>query len=283
MKKRGQVTLFMIIGIAILLIFGIYFYISKNSAKSKSNDAIGQPIGQEDTNIVTAYVEACIKDAGEDAIFNRLGLQAGYIDPDGNSLYGEAGVPDASKPAAIFDGKKVPYYFKHPSIFIPTPGQINEKMKNYFLAEFENCFNRNDFGALGIVIEKIGESDVEIGLNQEDVSLRLNYPLKMAVQDSEASLTDFAVVLPIRFNALYESSLKIINNAAAVYPQQYDISADCPQYDKNGLTNVYYKALGNKNGIIQIVDFSTYENNYLKSFIFQFGVEGLDIDGACAG
>ena len=65
---------------------------------------------------------------------------------------------------------------------------------------------------------------------------------------------------------------------------KYDISTDCNIYDKNGLTNVYLRDSNDKKGrIVQFVDFSTYNNYYFNSYIFQFAVMNVTIEGSCVG
>ena len=65
----------------------------------------------------------------------------------------------------------------------------------------------------------------------------------------------------------------------------YSLSAsECASFDKNGVTNVYLKTSDSgKKEIVQFVDFSTYQNHYVKSYIFQLAVKNIDVQGNCAG
>lgn len=72
MKKRGQITVFIIIGLAVLILFGIYFYISRNNSNANFSDP---GIQEQEVEIISNYVESCLRAVSEEALFERLGLQ----------------------------------------------------------------------------------------------------------------------------------------------------------------------------------------------------------------
>ena len=74
MKKRGQVTVFVIAGIIILLVFLLFFYIIKINTIFTPEVVVPQEIAP-----LKSYVEDCINNIGEDAII-RLGMQSGYVE-----------------------------------------------------------------------------------------------------------------------------------------------------------------------------------------------------------
>ena len=76
MKKRGQVTLFIIIGMLILILTSIgFFWI--NYLRT-----IDRRVITDEIKPVTNYVDLCVEATARDAV-ERLGLQGGYIDiPD---------------------------------------------------------------------------------------------------------------------------------------------------------------------------------------------------------
>lgn len=287
--KRGQITIFIILGLVIVIIFGIFFYVSKFSAKTKGTSGVAKSLETGDTEIVKTYVEVCLKIVSEDALFNRIGLYGGYIDPNGDVEYGEA--PSNPDPTSYL-GNAVPYYLDGTDTYTPDLNDIKKRMSNYIAVEFEKCFETGVFKDIGISIIKpdvdyqaisfdFSKTDVnvDVSLNEEDVSISFTYPLTIKKGAAESKLDSFGVVLPIRLKAIYESAKTLVQNTKNDQPNTYDISSDCDSYDKNELTNVYLK-----NGeIIQFVDFSTYEENYIRSYIFQFAVKNVNIIGNCVG
>lgn len=304
MQKRGQITVFLILGLVLIIIFGLMYY-SSNYKKAKTIKAQAAKGNAQVADVVAAYAENCIKKAAEDALFSRIGPQGGFINPNGDAKYKEEGVKNSliNPPTTSFDTYTIPYYLKAEQICIqdscqwdytenvPEINSIKERLGNYVMAEFEKCFNTTVFENIGMKVVKpsAAKVSVDVGLNQEDVSVKLTYPLTIiAIKDkSEANIDSFVVVLPIRIKALYDGAKEFINQIKTAglsydtFPLKYSISQQhcSAYYDKNHLTNVYFK----NNEVVQFVDFSTYEEKYLNSFIFQFAVKNVNVEGVCAG
>ena len=286
MQKRGQVTFFMVIALAIVIIVGLYYYMAKYNAKSKSSRIIKENTDFTSANIVKIYVESCLKSVSEDAIFNRIGVHGGYIDPK-ISMPIEQQTP--------FLDNSVPYYleancpdsicsnFKE---YFPDDNIIIKELTKYIRLEFEKCFDTKVFENVGLNVTKLTDnSKIGVNLNEEDVTIKLNYPITIIRKGTETNIDSFAVTLPIRLKSLYSSSISLIEKIKNLQSNKYTITPDdCKSFDKNGLTNVYVKNSDNgPKEIIQFVDFSTYKEKYFNSYIFQFAVKNIKIEGSCAG
>lgn len=353
MKKRGQITIFLIIGISIVILFGIFYYAKSYNAKSVMENAPKKT--SSDSDIVKTYVESCIKDIAENALFEIISEQGGYIDVAAAPRYGENGIINSpiSPAYASFQGKNVPYYLEaecdkycsdwectcspagcQPPTYpdcppadrvcakekcrrwgykehMPRIDVIEKKLANYIVVEFEDCFNAKDFSDIGFKVEKPivnyravnfdfsrTKVDIKVSANKEDISVMLKYPIIITKGDTETKLDSFIVVLPIRLKALHDSSIDLVNSIKAKLTNDpayrntdfltdapYPLSSiDCASFDKNGFTNVYVKTSDNgKREIIQFVDFSTYHQYYVNSYIFQFAVKNIDVRGNCVG
>ena len=84
---------------------------------------------------------------------------------------------------------------------------------------------------------------------------------------------------------MFDSSKDFVQKIENANSNTYTITLeDCESFDKNKLTNVYIRNSDNgKKEIVQFVDFSTYNEKYLNSYIFQFAIKNIDIRGSCAG
>jgi uncharacterized protein (UPF0333 family) len=268
MQKKSQITIFLVLGVVLIIIVGFIFYFNKSSAKSQSVVSVTQSLDSSDTEIVKTYAESCIKNTAEEALFEKIGLQGGFIDTNN--------APQSTS----YLGNDVPYLVDVNNIYILSLGTIRDRLSNYVEVEFINCFKEDVFEDIGINISRdTGTTNAEVSFNENDVSITLLHPVIIRKDKSETKIDSFRVSLPIRLRALYESAVVLLDNIKNTQPDVYDISSDCNDYDKNGLTNVYFK----NNEIIQLVDFSTYEEYYFNSFIFQFAVKDVNVDGNCVG
>ena len=285
----------MIIALFVAAILGLSYYLISYNSKNKSVQATKESSELKDTDIVKSYAESCLKSASEDALFNRIGMHGGYIEPNGDPIYQENPIPDDQKTS--FLSSSVPYYLeadcKGACAFkesIPKESEIRERLGNYILVEFQKCLNATIFEEIGINITKPAQNiNVDVILNKDDVSVKLNYPLaitKITTKDkAKATLDFFSVTLPIRLKSLYSISIELLQKIEAAKSDDYTLTpADCTSFDKNGLTNVYIKNSDNgPKEIVQFVDFSTYEKYYFHSYVFQFAVKKIKINGICTG
>ena len=154
---------------------------------------------------------------------------------------------------------------------------------------FEKCLNLSAFEDIGLNITQPDADyqaagfnfdavpvDIDVSIKPEAVSVQIEYLLTIRKGDSEAVLKDFNIEVPLRLGEFYNSSIHMIERI--IYLQHYNISTDCSTYNKNGLTNVYFK----NNEIVQFVDFETY-GKYMKSYRFQFAIIDANVCGKCTG
>ncbi|MBI2652782.1 hypothetical protein HYX00_04925 [Candidatus Woesearchaeota archaeon] len=365
MQKRGQVTLFIILGVVLIVIFGLVYYLSGYKT-TKTAKTQAQVAGNSDAKeIVKAYAENCIRNAAENALFDKIGLQGGYLDPNEISS-------NIVPPKTRFLEKDVPYYLEatcnqycREVRCIPPPQDCEETgvsccptctciqhmcswnyniklphisnliavshpycnnvcdgcgncqciggisytytlqdiseglagisaaLTNHIKTEFQNCFNTDIFKVGGIsVVKKQGSViNSQVSINEEDISIEVNYPIIIKQGTIEASIESFKVNLPIRLKALYEGAKEFIQNIQENYDTPvleklpYHLNNDCQIYNKNQLTGIYIKNSDfNQKEIVQFMDYSNVDLkpiSYPRAFIFQFAVKNVDLMCSC--
>lgn len=307
MKKRGQITIFILMVIVILIALFFVFYARSSVIKTKSAPAIEKTSKSEFEIVpIKTYIESCLKKSAEKAFFDRIGLQGGYISPSGYELskYYDKGASEVytgtGDALANYDNYEVPFYLDGTQASILPKEQVEKKSAKYIFVEFLECTNFTTFNEIGFDIKAqdtnnilsylksdFGNSvfTVKVNINKNDVSVKLTYPITIKKEGFKAEISDFLVTLPIAIGDIYDNSNKLINNIKenGQIPNQYDITKDCQLYNVNDLTNIYYRPLSKDSGVIQFVDFSTYYHNYIQSFIFQFAVKNVNVTGACVG
>lgn len=313
MKKRGQVAVFIITGIIIIIILEFGYYSFFYSAKSKASEAAAKSQAGNYGDAVKAYAESCLKLIIDDALLARIGPQAGFIDTEGEE--GVIGSP-ISPPYITFIRDKVPFYLAASGCtevcaedfpgciknkcewsyqtYPANPGtfmdDVSHKISRYVEAEFLNCFSKNTFKDIGILISPQAQvPNAETKINNEDVAVKINYPLTVKKGGSELRLDSFQTSVPIRLRALYELSEKLVRKISSIAQTDesvqvtYNLNLDCPDYYDEGLTNVYVSTAGDGSKVVKFSDYSAYYKGYINPYKFQVAIKNVDIKGSCVG
>jgi len=125
MKKRGQVTIFIIIGIVILLGISGYVYLQQNNV-------IRDFFLPNEIKPIVRYAEACIERVGEDGI-KLIGIQGGYIN-----------IPQRinANPQAYIDiGFKIPFWYYKGENRIPTRKDMEVELARYIDQNVHTCID----------------------------------------------------------------------------------------------------------------------------------------------
>jgi hypothetical protein len=164
MNKRGQVTVFIIVGVLILAVFVSFFLLRENY--------ITEELKVEDTEVNTAsvkiFVDDCLSKVSKEALV-FTSLQGGYFNLQDN--YSDQ----------VF--VKVPYYFDLGQENFPEKEFIEKEMADYVLDKLPDCINNfESFSNHGYLIEQ-GEKTVNVSLGKNSM-FDLNYPLYVSKRES---------------------------------------------------------------------------------------------------
>lgn len=153
--KRGQITIFIIIGLVIIIILGIVLYIRTSSNQSTNQDAV------LDTSSVNNLLTSCAKMTAQDAVI-YVGLRGGDI---------------FSEKYATFLAINVPYYYYEGVDLSPSDQVITDSLKFYMDSALKTCTNGfQSFKDQGYTIEE-GEVNSTVTIADEDVIFDINYPI----------------------------------------------------------------------------------------------------------
>jgi hypothetical protein len=182
MSKKGQVTIFIIIGI-IIVALGVLIYSFYPQIKSA--------LGGEEKN-PPAYIQACIEDEITDAV-DKLSLQGGSLNPESYIMFDDSKVEYLCYTADYYANCIVqqPLLKKH----------IESEIKTDIQSKVENCFNmmKESYEKKGYTADlKTGEERVE--LLPKRVAATFNYSLTLTKGDTQ-KYDSFVVAVS---NNLYE-------------------------------------------------------------------------------
>jgi len=174
MLKRGQVTIFLVVGIIILLLSaGFFFIFSKIKTapleveREESQKALGIP------GAVQSFVENCVEETLDPAIY-LLAIQGGviYPDEDGKILLTEHGI--------------VNYAWLNGAKGLSTE-KMQEDLASYLIEYVDFCIgNFETFTRQNILIDAdYDEIDAEVTIKEAAVVAELKWPLKVTLPNND--------------------------------------------------------------------------------------------------
>jgi len=202
MKKRGkaQITLFMIIGVVILLsvLFAVYIY--QQSVTVPIERAVIVP---EEVQQIYDYVATCADQIGKDGLI-LLGTQGGYIDIpkiiDKN--------PNAyinADPAGI---AKTPMWYYEGEDRTPSLEDIQTRLALYIKQNLPACVD--DFEAFKDRYDITPVSDIVpiVTFTDREVIIETKWELDVKVQERIVKLTEFLSSFQVNFKSMYDLATK---------------------------------------------------------------------------
>ncbi len=200
MKKRGQVTVFIILGIFILIGIILFFYLRLNTSIFTPDVVVPQQVAP-----LKRYVESCAYEIGKEAIIT-IGIQSGYVEiPEQISMD-----PDAY--ILVGGPIKTPYWHLHGEDISPTITDIQEQISDHVSKNLKQCLkNFSDFDEF--VIEEKDELTVKTTIAEEEVVINLDYPLiiKNRKGDKITEWSLYTSSVPVRLRKIYRLAKNLMN------------------------------------------------------------------------
>jgi len=200
MKLKGQVTIYVIIGLVILIIIGAVAIF-----KNKNID-LTLPSGYASIQSDRIRIKSLVKNCGENTLREGLfflGKQGGYYNLPKN-VFKEANY-------------SLPYYYKEYKN-IPQNNVLERQIELYFEDHIEKCVNdATQFG--NRYTYELISSDAEI--NENKVQLHLNMPFQIEVGNFKSKLNNFTISSDIRLGHMMDVTKKAIK-LVEEFPNRYD-------------------------------------------------------------
>ncbi|MDP3919179.1 MAG: hypothetical protein Q8Q35_04745 [Nanoarchaeota archaeon] len=203
MGKRGQATIFIILGIVLVLIVALYFV----GVKTNIIPPLLTPSdASTELNEIEEHIEDCLTDVGSEYV-TLIGQQGGYLSP-GEDTY------------RLYNDTFVSYLCWNREGVEPcnnrmlTLNKMDEELTEVISDALETCINVYDISN-DVTVE--GDWELNVDINLKTVVLDLNYPVTVDKgSDDFASEDEFSVSLDMPLGQLYEVSQDIVNQHASV-------------------------------------------------------------------
>lgn len=202
--KRGQVTLFIIIGILLVLALVVVVVFREELTLSR---ILPERIFPTKTSALQTFIEGCAQQVGLDGI-TLLGAQGGYI-----------WLPSfiESNPLAVIDtGIKVPHWQYQSENRMPPVELMEAHLSRYMNENLRSCLdNLEAFTQDYTIIEK-SDLSTETSLTDDDVDFEITYPLDIMDKDGKkiTSIESFYVEVPVKLKHMAEVGSAIMETEA---------------------------------------------------------------------
>ncbi len=197
MQKRGQVTIFLVIGIVVLAIFAATFYIVSYVQKEKLVAEKELPLVLELRPRIRFFVESCLEEVAVPGIY-LLGVQGGLIYPE-----------DPTR-VLVTENAIINYgYLNGVNQF--SLEAMEEDISVYVKESLDFCIdNFSFFQEEAIEIKEVGELKVHSTIGTNDILVNLKYPLEVKLGEDVFEVEDFFSRLPIRLREMVSQANQII-------------------------------------------------------------------------
>ena len=206
-QKRGQVTFFIILGIIMLAVIMLTFYLRAPSMQKEA-------IVTEQIAPIKILLDNCVKETAVSALA-LLGQQGGFYEVKRGTDFGTA------------------YFFFESKNIMPALSAIEVELEKYMDAELKNCTTGlSTFSGFDFVES---EPSASIKILDTSVSFAVDYPINIQKDGKTFLLKDFGTEIPIRLKLVYDVSAGIIKELVAD-PQNICISCLIDIAEQNDLS-----------------------------------------------
>ncbi len=172
MSKRGQITIFIIIGILMLGATALAFY----SQEISSFFAPEFPVDSE----INQYVTSCLQGTADEALA-IIGKNGGYLYPSDQTL-------------AYSENRKLVLEYKDHKTALPQAADIEARLERYLNDNFEYCLN--DFSAYkqrGIVVNA-GKPQIKATVGTDSVQFNVDYDVAFTKGNRKTEIKSFSYI-----------------------------------------------------------------------------------------
>ncbi|MEM2089619.1 MAG: hypothetical protein QXL88_00800 [Candidatus Pacearchaeota archaeon] len=188
LSKRGQVTLFIIIAIALILSLSLFWFFQRRSVQQERVEV---------AKTVKGYVESCGKDRLE-KIIEIIALQGGNFEK-----------PKRFIEHSFLDSYNisVPLYIENSSLNVPSKEEIENQISIGLKKEMERCLN---FSILPYDIWFDKENAfINSKIKKDLISSTIIIPTLIRLEKDTIVLNEFKIEVPSRLLDLYSASIEI--------------------------------------------------------------------------
>lgn len=194
--KRGQLTIFIILGLVLLLSIGLVIYFTTKKAVAPIEKKVAVP---EDIRQVYDYVETCVSQITKDGII-LLGAQGGYISlPPIIDRTPTSYIPN--DPGGV---SKTPLWYYEGEDRTPSLNFMQRELAIYLKQNIADCTGNFEAFATRFDIRPSPEILPVVAIADEEVIVELKWPIDVNVAGKALKLETFVTSFPVRLKQMWE-------------------------------------------------------------------------------
>ncbi len=224
-NKKGQLTIFIIIGI--VLLFSAALIISVRQAVTEYRPPVEITFEQAPTELqpLQQFVAACVKEVATEAIV-KAGTQGGYIDSSKLRINDEN--PTEAEAISFSPGSsmKIPYWYhmtssnnciqncefssKQPPLRgAANSNSLESQISLYVEQKLASCVAR--FGSFSQFRVEEGDIKATTTIARSDVFVEVDYPLTISAEGRTSTLSKFPAQINIDLGKFYDLAAELAN------------------------------------------------------------------------
>ncbi|MDO9066398.1 MAG: hypothetical protein Q7U96_04870, partial [Chloroflexota bacterium] len=217
MKKRGQISTFVILGVIIVILasIGVVYKAEIMSKLSELQLVKGAALPPE-AQKVNDFILQCAKDTATEGI-GLLGLQGGFIELPVDKLP-QGNINRFSNKLEAVPGVRTAYWYyqKDNGVSveeIPSQEDMSQQLKNYIDASIEDCFDK--FSAFPDYKIDYRKPVSKVDIKEDEVQITLTMPTVVEIKGQRFNFQNFATSIKVSLGDLIEIAREIVANEIA--------------------------------------------------------------------
>jgi hypothetical protein len=211
MKKRGQITIFIVLGIIVIISTILLLIFSSNKSVP------GVETSPLKTESVKLFVDSCLKKTVQAGVI-KIGENGGYYHFNEN----------------ISNFHLKPYYFYENQTIVPPLELIENELESYVKNRLPYCTNW--FKSFPQFDVKINPINVKAEILPTQIIVNLNYPLEISQNDKISMISEFEYKLDCRLGTTHQFLIDYFNEWQIKSPEGIVLSP----FDKFSEDGFYY-------------------------------------------
>lgn len=211
MKKRGetraQVTVFIIIGLILLVSASIVIYVTT----VRKVEVIEEVVVPPEVQPIYDYVTNCLYESGSDALV-LIGMQGGFVDlsPERIETRDITMTPSSYIKIDPTNTFKLPLWFYEGEDRTPPLEFIQGEIARHVQEHFEECIANFTAFEPQYQITALDKPRISSILTDQDVVIRLDYPIEIKEGEKTTTHEKYISHIPVRLKKMWELASAIL-------------------------------------------------------------------------
>lgn len=201
--KRGQITLFIILGIILLFTIGTVLYFTTQQTRAPLQQVVQVP---EELQKVYDYVTECIDQTSREGL-TLMGAQGGYVTLP--TII--ARNPNAHLNADLLGVTKTPYWYYEGEDRTPSVDYMQRDLARHVRLNLPFCTGNFDAFAATFNIIPVGEPLPTVTITDDRVLVEVAWPLNINAQGRQLNLNQFIVAHNVQLKKMHDLATKTMD------------------------------------------------------------------------